>query len=187
MCGPAQVAQRPRPSPYPSDSASLPYEPLHTGNSLVISYNDLDTLKCQAGPTVCDMGCVDLEDFGSLLVGVTSDSSLVGLFGRNRHRGIPFPPELSHQWLQACQQKTNWYHTVVEELGVRVQFLSIKGATPHSPRGDEDLSLLVDSRQCALGTIGFGLSVVEEDGVNVLKARDSKSLSNVDRGIVKVA
>lgn len=93
---------------------------------------------------------------------------------------------MSYQWLQACQ-KTKWYQTVVDDLGVRVQFLSIKGASPHAPRGDEDLSLLVDSRQCALGTIGFGLCVVEEGGAYILKAKDTKEVGDYDAPILRVA
>ncbi|KAJ3053552.1 hypothetical protein HK097_003981 [Rhizophlyctis rosea] len=154
---------------------------------MTISYNDIETLKCQSGPDVCNMGCVDLEDFGSLLVGITSDNSLIGLFGRNRHRGIPYPPDLSHQWLQACQ-KTRWYQTVANDMGVRVQFLSIRGASPHAPVGGEDLRLLVDSRQCALGTIGFGMCVVEtEEGVFVLKPKESKEIDNTDKGLIPVS
>ena len=73
-------------------------------------------------------------------------------------------------------------------MGVRVQFLSIKGAGPHSPVGVEDFSLLVDSRQCALGTIGFGLCVVKaEDGSHVLKPKDSQEVDNTDTGMIKVS
>ncbi|KAJ3286439.1 hypothetical protein HK104_009045 [Borealophlyctis nickersoniae] len=122
-------------------------------SGIVIGHNDIVSMGCDQGIESCNMGCVDMEDFGTLSVGI-SDTGLVGLFGRNR------------AWETAVKD-TQWFKTV-SGLGVRVTFQSIRSSTPHPPLPSQDVGLLVDTRQCALALIAIGLSIEVVDGVGYL-------------------